>query len=231
MDGGDIPKANNAQEFRIGFDEIDRHRLADGGMLLAGKTGEQGREEVNVAGIKSIDVPNSWSQSTEGYLGGRGLISTFSPGGNSDMVLSVLDKGTRLNQAQQSNLDSVLSLADPAGRPRVLLPAQIRSVTDALGKTTVGDNQYVNTAKPPDPAAPVFRISSAQVITVDGKPVIEVEGQFMDENGQRLKDYIGIYGKGDDGKINQMFLQTSSKDEYLKGRKIYKDALQTLDWK
>lgn len=229
MDGGDIPpKSNGGIEHRFEFSQLNQ---ADGGMLLASQTGGQGRHEVNVSGIKSVDVPNSWTQTTDSYLGGRGLVSTFSPGGNSDMVLSVLDKGTRLNADQSKNLDSVLSLADSNGRPKVLLPSQIRSVTDALGKTTVGDNQYVNTAKPPDPAAPVFKIMAAQVITVDGRPVIEVEGQFLDENGQRLKDYIGIYGKGEDGKINQMFMQTSSKDEYLKGRKIYKDALQSLDWK
>ena len=158
------------------------------------------------------------------------MISTFSPGGKSDLVLSVLDKGTKLNAAQANNFDEVLALADPNGRPKLLLPSQIKSISDALGKTAVGDNQYANAAKPPAPSAPVFKIQSTQVITVAGKPVVEVEGQFVDQNGKGIKEFVGIFGKGDDGKVNQMFMQTSSKDEFIKGRKVYKHALESLEW-
>ncbi len=232
MDGGDIPKpAKNDVEVRVGGFEDHFNYPREGEILVAANTGGQTRHEVDVAGVKSVEVPSNWSQTTESYLGGRGLISTFSPGGNTDVVLSVLDKGSRLNQDQTNALDAVLNLADHNGRPRVLLPSQIKSITEALGTTTVGDNQYTNTAKPPDPTSPVFKIMSAQVITVDGKPVVEVDGQFVNENGQRVRDYIGIFGKGDGGHVNQMFLQSSSKDEYIKGRKVYKDALQSLDWK
>jgi hypothetical protein len=44
---------------------------------LASKPGDHGRHEVNVAGIKSIDVPNSWTQTTDSYLGGEGWCQRF----------------------------------------------------------------------------------------------------------------------------------------------------------
>lgn len=225
--GGDVPKHN--LEVVPGLEESIARGI-DGGVRLSQLGAESSKHDIGIAGIRSMDLPDSWSQTREVYQT-RGDRMTFTPAGQGDLALTVINKGRSLNDTQLANFDAVLATADQSGRPKVLLPSQIRSITDALDKTTVGDNQYVNSARPPDPTSPVFKVTSAQVITVDGRPVVEIEGQFLDENGQRIKDYIGMFGKIEGNKVGQVFVQSSSKDEFIRGRKVYKDALSSLDWR
>lgn len=121
---------------------------------------------------------------------------------------------------------NVLATADGATKSRPLLPSQIRSLSELFGKASVGDNQHSNTNR----WMPyTFKMFSASAFIVNGRPVIEVEGQFVDTNGQRIRDHIGLYTM-QRNKVSRIFLDASSKDDYIYGRWLYKCLLRTIEW-
>lgn len=86
---------------------------------------------------------------------------------------------------------------------------EIRQLRGAMGQI-VGDNQFTN------PADPLFRIEQARVRTFDGKPVLEVRGQYLDADGKPARNFNGVYIPVDASgtKIQEVMLQSHASRDF-----------------
>jgi|AGTN01.1.fsa_nt_gi hypothetical protein len=183
------------------------------------------RLPIDAAGVQAILVPEEWEQHKSNLPPGYGSIQTIGPT-SKKLTISVADRGQPLSQSGLRNFMNVLATADGATKSRPLLPSQIKSLSELFGKASIGDNQHTNTNR----WMPyTFKMFSASAFIVNGRPVIEVEGQFVDANGQRIRDHIGLYTM-QRNKVSRIFLDATSKDDYIYGRWLYKYLLKTIEW-
>ena len=179
---------------------------------------------------KSVSMPAGWARS-EQNLGGHRSITTFTaPDGSA--TVSLFDRGMNLRSQSAKSFADLLAANTALQGPKVLMPQEIRALADVMGVSNVGDNQYVNSRSYPDPQAPSFHLSSAQLLPVNGKVVLEVEGNFVDERGKPQKQYRGIFADaGADGShVRELFLQADDLVGFGKNKKIYSDAVKSIQW-
>jgi len=105
-------------------------------------------------------------------------------------------------------VDKLLSENENLSKPKELLPTEIKNLVNVIGSTTAGDNQYTNSAKPPDPRSPAFHMLSAHLMPLNGKTVLEVQGNFVTNTGAKGKEFKGIFiPSGENGeRIKEFFL-------------------------
>ena len=220
--GGFLPRAFEAAPPKI------RHEFA-AEKLRSQKSVTQSRDYLNFIG-SSISLPDSWNRaSAQG--GGRAQITVFtSPDGTAQMFL--FDRGIPVKKESATALKKLLSDNANLTRARELAPREIRKLSDVLGVTTIGDNQFVNPLKQPGPKAAVFHIFTAQLIPVNGKPVLEVQGNFFDDTGKKNKEYRGIFvSSGVDGAtIKEFFVQAKNIVNLARHSREYRRALQSIKW-
>lgn len=183
------------------------------------------RIKTDVAGVQAVLSPEDWEQHKSNLPPGYGSIQTIGPS-SKKLTISVADRGQPLSQIGLRNFMTVLATADGATKSRPLLPSQIRALSELFGKASIGDNQHTNTNR----WMPyTFKMFSASAFIVNGRPVVEVEGQFVDVNGQRVREHIGLYTL-QRNRVTRIFLDATSKDDYIYGRWLYKYLLKTIEW-
>lgn len=190
------------------------------------------KESFDDGPFKDIDVPNSWLRA-EGHPFGRSTVHGFNaPDGKTS--LNVYDRGVTTDDASAKAFSKLLTDNPNLSRPKVLMPNQIRALEDVLGRGKLGDNQYTNTTPYPDSQAPLFKLSSAQLVTVQGKTVLEVEGNYMDEKGQRTSHYKGLLvpEQTPNGvKIWELYMEAKEKDITPADHSNYRRAVNSIHWK
>jgi len=177
----------------------------------------------------AITLPETW-KSSSGDRGTMKMTIFSSPKDSADLVL--FDRGAPLSDLSAKAFNKLLSENANLTKPKELLPTEIKNLANVMGGTTIGDNQYTNTVKPPDPRSPVFHILSAHLMPLNGRTVLEVQGNFVSETGAKGKEFNGIFipGGKDGERVKEFFLQADNLTDATIHQKEYKQSLQSIKW-
>jgi hypothetical protein len=179
---------------------------------------------------KSISLPSHWNRS-ENPMGGRRMMTNFSSP-TDDAKLSLYDRGINVREQSAAYFNQLLADNKSISAPKVLLPQQIRNLTDVMGVSNAGDNQFTNGYAYPNPKSPAFHLSSAQLIPLNGRVALEVQGNYVTQSGKPGMQYQGIFvPSGANGaSIKEFFLQTQTAESFAKHQKEYRTALKSIKW-
>lgn len=191
------------------------------------------KESIDTGPIKEIEVPSSWVATNDHPYGRATAYGFNSPDGKTS--LNVYDRGGTMDDASTKAFNKLLADNSNLARPKVLIPSQIRDLENVLGRGKLGDNQYTNSTPYPDPRAPVFHISSAQLVSVKGKTVLEVDGHYMNEDGGKTAHYRGILVPEQTSggtKLWQLYMETrGDKDITPADHANYRKAVESVNWR
>lgn len=220
-----IAQLGDTRQAQVAYEKMADDSIPRGPMSLNAT-----KQDLPSGPIKSIDIPNSWTR-TDHYDGGVGATVTFKAPGEKASINS-LERTRPISDHAAEEFKKLLDANDNLTSPKMLLPAQLRSLTEVLGSGQMGDNQYTNPEKYPSPNAPLFKLTNAQFLNVNGKTVVEVEGSYMDEKGRPTEFYRGIFApSGKDGdRVNELFLAAPSQQDLLSQESNYRKALKSLKW-
>jgi hypothetical protein len=189
-----------------------------------------GPRQLNLGPLASMLVPASWTRS-EKTIAGRWALVEFSPPGKSDGLIGVMFGPQRGDAKSNAALHQLMADNAKIAAPLSLTPEQIRAVSPTLGN--IGDNQYANDAKIPDSRAPAFNLSNAQVIAVNRKAVIRIEGSFRDNSGKPVNWFAGLVAvsKEDDGNVLQAYAEAPDEGEFKSRQVDFNAAVRSIVWR
>src|ERR1700722_20015930 len=112
--------------------------------------------ELDKRPCESLLVPDSWLRSDEQRDSGSWMVR-FAPRDNPhNTLLGIYDRGKPVNDSALALLKEFLLAVVGAGEVRELKEDEIKSLAPVMGINSVGDNQFTNANKYPDPRSPVF---------------------------------------------------------------------------
>jgi hypothetical protein len=187
-------------------------------------------QDVNGFMGKSISLPSGWNRS-ENSMGGRRTMTNFSSP-TDDAKLSLYDRGFNVRGQSATYFNQLLADNRSISGPKVLMPQQIRNLSEIMGVSNAGDNQFTNSYSFPNPKSPAFHLSSAQLIPLNGRVALEVQGNYVNQSGKAGMQYRGIFApSGADGSsIKEFFLQAQTSESFAKNQQEYRAALKTIKW-
>ena len=189
----------------------------------------QSSDVTNVIG-HAVTMPANWTRNDYQDGSRRLTISFKSPDNTTEMTL--FNRGVPLSAAGSQAYNDALQKAESGKLPQVLQPSTIKTLAEVMGRSTVGDNQYVNAIKPPDPQAPAFHMLSAQFVSINGKTVLEVQGNFVTDSGAKGKEYKGIFVPGgtNGNTVQEMFVQSDNLANFTNHQRDYKNTINSIRW-
>lgn len=207
-----------------------RLALALGPLIAANACLAQGvkTQDISFGSLASIGVPASWVRSQERAVLPASLLK-FAPSANSRDGLFVFDAGLSMG-ASAKTVQGVYGAN--ISSPVALTPDQIEDLSIDLGN--VGDNQYSNKLKWPDPGAPLFQISTVQAVSVKGKVAVMLDGSFIDPaSGKPRLSFAGLFTPSDVGGRRMLSIYTQSPDpgEFVMLRNVFDRAVESIAWR
>jgi hypothetical protein len=219
--GGNVARLSSGVE--IDFSDfsapVEHHKIQQPDTPEKPAVSNAGIQPIYVAGWHCSNYPVDKS----------GKLTSFSPDGDvNKLQISLFESSKEINDSGMALYYALLGKCTTNGA-RVLLPQEIRSLSTVMGITTQGDNQLTNPAKYPDPRAPIFNLLSAQLININGRPVLEVQGNFISRNNQAGNYFRGVFIPTG-SHITKLFVQSPDKLEFAKGEAVYRKTLQSIQW-
>jgi hypothetical protein len=137
-------------------------------------------------------------------------------------------RGLPVSQDAEQVFLRLLQSKSADNRRQVLLPKEIRSLSEVLGAShPLGNNQFT-----PHTVSPEFYLLDASTMNVNGETVLYVEGK-LNKLGV-LRSYIAIFMDGGPdpetgtGKIEEVSMQ--GPPENLHFRKTFKNVVASINW-
>lgn len=180
--------------------------------------------------IERITFPAGWCQYATAYSGvGLRRCETFGPAENKTASISVFYSGLPVSERGAHAFSGVLAAKPAINCVEEVGPRQIRLLSEAMGKWHVGSNQHTNVLKNRKPA---FYMSGAFTRRVNNKTVLAVEGMFVDESGNSIESFSGVFASADSEpqRIEQVFLLTAP-GQLHKYSKEFQQTLDSIRWK
>lgn len=175
-------------------------------------TGSSNRLDANLEldPIDKMQVPNSWNKEiTEAQFGHNAKGVSFFPPDGQGAELALYDRGFPIARSEAQKFRDVLSK-----QPHVLSVGEI----DLLGEQvlgTVGDKS-------------AFAINQAQTRELNGKRVLEVEGNWK-EGG---KKFFGYFIPKDDSyrEIQEVYFEADQR-QFFQFRRDALNSIESINWK
>jgi hypothetical protein len=192
----------------------------------------------NQGPIAELSMPSSWLMHTEEFRGyGQRTLIQLVPIRQSDQpdwntTISVFYRGFPVSDAGAASFNQLLAQLKPGTSSKLLFGDSLKDLTEILGDTTAGDNQYTNPVQPGSDNVPMFFVQSAQLADLNGRTVLAVEGYFTTETGEPLRYFSGVFidTDGTGAVIHEVFLQSKSKDDMMMQKSVYRNALKSIKW-
>lgn len=190
----------------------------------------QSTESFKSGPLKTITVPATWARHDSDYLA-RGSMSEFLSKDGSRANMTVLDNGRSFSPESLAHFKDLLMRKSHSTESKVLSEQEISELSEVLGRTTFGDNQFSNKHSPPDPRSPAFHLSGAHCDLLNGKQVLEVEGAFVDQDGTAKNFYRGIFVPGENNKVLQIYMHAPSQKELDAHKELYNEMVNSISWR
>lgn len=190
-------------------------------------------EVTNFGTLKRIVAPEGWEleDSAEPGLSARRLKLFHVPGAR-EINISVFQRGAPISENSANYLLVLLKSKPAMQAPQPLNLEEVLALTEVLGYSTVGDNQFTNDAKRGTRDYPVFAMELAETAMINGKTVLRVSGNFQDLQAISTMEYKGLYfTDGQSGRIvEEVFYQAPSRVPFLKHLPQFEECLKTIEW-
>ena len=198
------------------------------GMQKSSAHQKSGNESVSInqeGSIYSANLPGDWN-STRENLAIRTL-TRLHPKDDESVSISMIQPGRPITAAAAEAFHSLLN--QPA---HTLSPDEVKSVEKVMNTLNAGDNQYTNSAQPGDRYAPNFRLSGSRTGEINGKPVLEVEGSFVNQMGNPTDVFKGIFidRDGTGTSIQGVALDAPDSQRYSQYSTAFENMLQSIKW-
>lgn len=218
-------KAGQAAERLIDFVHAERLQLRS----PIGDFAVNGSMLKNEGAIKQMIVPPGWIYDKSNVTQiSASVLKKFHFQDDDATTISLYYRGNPVSEEQGKMFINLLR-AKSAHSDWKLTVDEIKLLSPIMG-AVVGDNQYTNSILPGSNASPTFKIESARVRNVDGRAVLQVRGQIVDENGNPTKNYDGIFIPVDDAgrQIQQVTLQCDPKRDFAPLATQFDAAVRTI---
>lgn len=180
--------------------------------------------------IQSIDMPAGWTQRDvqTGGIGNRSL-ETFAPPNEKDVGISVFYGGLPASAKSAQAFLRVLNDKPATDGPQRLTTSEIKELSEVMGRLQAGDNQYTNSGKY---RAPVFNLTDAYTMNVNGRTVLAVQGNFVDKDGKPSRGFNGVFvdSDGTGQRVQQIFLQ-GNPAKLSQYQQQFQDTVASIEWK
>lgn len=121
-------------------------------------------------------------------------IESFSPQDNDDIKLNLYYRGQPLSKASAQAFSIILASKPALKGNQLLSPAEIKSLKEVAGSSTIGDNQFTNDKNSTErKQTPIFNLTNAFTTLINGKTALLIEGRFVAEDGSPTREFIGVF--------------------------------------
>lgn len=191
-----------------------------------------GRKEVMIGpNTYKLVVPETWVGVKDKFpeLPGKAM-TEFHPPGNPDLQIAVLYRGRPENEQAGEKFHRLLAANADLKLPKVLTPEQIKDLNPIMGYV-IGDNQYKGSINPLYGPGK-FHLSTAKLMSVNGKTVLAAEGELHDRAGKTLSYFSGVFidSDGTGRNVHEIFLQTQNSEDFEKSKPIFQNTLKSVEW-
>ena len=187
---------------------------------------EREKISMNQGSIADIQLDKSWELTETEHSAFRKLQS-FSAPGDSSTTISFHESQMPVNAAAAQSLKQLFG--NYSNQIHNLSPEEIRSIAPILDRLNAGDNQHTNSG---ESQSPVFHLDHCRIQQINGKPVLQIDGNFIKADGtpgQALKGIL-MSGKGNPQKIQAIAFEAANKQSLLKHQAIYDSMMNSIKW-
>jgi len=178
--------------------------------------------------IVSANLPGAWD-STHENLAIRTL-TRLNPREHESVSISIIQPRIPINSdAGQAFHDLLAAYANQA---HILSSGEVKSVEKVMNTLNTGDNQCTNSAQQGDRYAPIFHVSECRIEQINGRPVLAVEGSFVNQMGDPSNMFRGIFidRDGTGTSIQGIALEAPDKQLYSQYSSAFENMLRSITW-
>jgi hypothetical protein len=179
-------------------------------------------------GCQSIHIPTDWTADEE--IGSALMrMRSFHPIAHNDVEITFFKK---MQGADQESVKDFRELLNQPVHKIVEGETELLKLTPVLGNA--GNNQWSN--KERGAAGPNFRFTSAETRNVQGRPLLQMKGSFIEpETKKAITEYCGLFidTGADRNPIQEIYLQVPSKYGYFQFEqylKVFLAAVSSIVW-
>lgn len=148
---------------------------------------------VKLGSIASVRLPHGW-RATQSESSCR-----LRPAADPSVCVKFVVRSQMMDSAIAANFRQLLAAKPANTRAEVLLPSEIRAVSDMLGVAAI--NQHVLSQ------GYGFKLTHAATVCVNAKTMLEIRGTFVTSNGQIISDFQAYYFEvGKSGIVQEIIL-------------------------
>lgn len=186
----------------------------------------------NFGSLKRIVGPPTWKKIVERPNLGTRVGELLHPPEDVDVNINAFYRGLPIDDKTANIFSLMLSAHKGAGAARNLTADEIKSLATVMGFSTIGDNQYTNTAEKGSRDYPVFHLTGAALVDLNGRTVLKCRGNFQNNTGVPGTDYEGFFfsSRNNPAQIEELFFQAPTRGKYLRFAGDWEKALLTVEW-
>jgi hypothetical protein len=217
----------HAQHERVATPNIKHERRFDkrSGIMVANQKARP--EIIEFGSLKKVVGPATWKKAVEEPGMSARKAEYFHPPEDAEVSINVFTRGIAIPDDEAQAFANLL-----AGPEKAAIADEIKSIQVALGLSTVGDNQHTNSGQKGTRNYPVFNLTGANVVSLNGRKVLKVTGNFQNENGVPGTEFVGYFfaSKADRQVIEELYYQAPTKGKFLRFANDFENSLKTVEW-
>jgi hypothetical protein len=180
--------------------------------------------------IAEVAVPATWKHQENPY-GGRGSVTRLVPNDSSLPAVAVIETGAKVLDNSNKTFRDLITQNQNLSVPKPLTAPEVAALSDVMGMNSIGDNQYTNRHRVPDPQAPAFNLTSAFLVPLNGKIVLEVKGNFVDEAGKAANHYRGIFMPSGGDRVTELMMESRDRQKLEAGSNNFRRVADSVQWR
>lgn len=179
--------------------------------------------------ISSVSPPEGWhskSQSAGDENSPQEHLWFCAPD-DEETIISFYWRGRPVTPGSSSFLAASL-----AQGPHELSKEEITNLRSVLGTNNVGNNQHTSFGQRGTMDYPACHLSAAQVVALNGRPVVMARCTFQDMNANNQKEFQGIYFEQEAGSglVQQIYFEAPALPAFMRYLPQFEAALRSIIW-